>query len=170
VLDLRFNGGGNINPMISGLAPLIGDGFIGGSVDAHDELSHVYRIDNGQFYDSGRLSCEMDNLPKIASSDKVVVLLSRYTISSVEMLAIAFKGRSNTHFIGEPSAGYTTGNGYDQVTDDLFMVISQSVFANRDKTIYKDKVSVDEEIEFQHQLELDGDKQMERALNWLNKK
>ncbi|MFT6809253.1 MAG: carboxyl-terminal processing protease, partial [Saprospiraceae bacterium] len=33
ILDLRYNRGGDINPMIAGLAPLIGDGNIGGSVD-----------------------------------------------------------------------------------------------------------------------------------------
>lgn len=168
IVDLRFNGGGNINPMISGLAPLIGDGHIGGSVDAENNLIYDYRIRNGQFFDTGRLSCEMDNKPSIDPKAKVVVLLSRYTISSGELLAVAFKGRPNTHFIGEATAGYTTGNGFSQVTDDLFMVISQAVYIDRDQNIYKAKVGVDEEIEFQHQLELDVDKQVERAMEWLN--
>lgn len=167
IVDLRFNGGGNINPMISGLAPLIGDGNIGGSVNSDNHLVHEYQIKDGQFFDSERLSCEMDNEPSIDPASKVAVLLSRYTISSGELLAVAFKGRPNTHFIGEPTAGYTTGNGFSQVTDDLFMVISQAVYVDRDKHVYKDKVGVDEEIEFQHQLELEGDRQVERAIQWL---
>lgn len=30
IIDLRFNGGGNMNPMIAGLAPLLSEGSIGG--------------------------------------------------------------------------------------------------------------------------------------------
>ena len=168
IVDLRYNGGGNINPMISGLAPLIGEGHIGGSVDAQNNLVYDYEIRKGEFIDNERLSCEMDNKPSIDPTAKVVVLLSRYTISSGELLAVAFKGRPNTRFIGESSAGYTTGNGFSQVTDDLFIVISQAVYVDRDGNIYNTKVGVDEEIEFQHQLELDGDKQVERAKEWLN--
>jgi len=100
ILDLRFNGGGNMEPMISGLAPLIGDGFIGGAINAQNEIWE-YTIKNGQFDNWGRLVCEMDNVPKIDPTEKVAVLLSRYTVSSGEMTAIAFKGRKNTRFIGE---------------------------------------------------------------------
>ncbi len=167
IVDLRFNGGGNVNPMIAGLAPLIGEGFIGGSVDAQHNLIYRYHIRDGQFFNNERLVCQMDDLPHIDTTAKVAVLLSRYTISSGEMLAVAFKGRPNTKFIGEASAGYTTGNGYDQVTDDLFMVISQAVYVDRNRKVYNANVDVDEQIEFQHQLELEGDIQVNRAIEWL---
>lgn len=168
IVDLRFNGGGNMNPMISGLAPLIGEGFIGGSIDADGNMVYNYQIKDGQFFDNERLSCEMDNIPSIDPTTKVVVLLSRYTISSGELVAVAFKGRPNTRFIGEPSAGYTTGNGFDQVTDDLFMVISQAVYVDRHKNVYNSRVGVDEEIEFQHQTDLKSDPHLKQAMEWLN--
>lgn len=167
IVDLRFNGGGNINPMISGLAPLIGEGIIGGSVDANNNPFREYQIKESQFYDTERLVCEMDNEPKIEPSEKVAVLLSRYTISSGEMLAVAFKGRKNTLFIGEETAGYTTGNGYDQIGEELFMVISQSVYNDRDKNRYDHKVGVDVEMEFQHTIEMSEDKQITSAIEWL---
>jgi len=167
ILDLRYNGGGNIEPMISGLAPLLGNGTIGYSVDHQNELRREYRIVEGQFDNWGRIACEMDALPFIDSSEKLVILLSRYTISSGEMVAVAFKGRENTIFIGEETAGYTTGNGYDQISDDLILLISQDVYADRNKKVYHDKVGVDEYIEFQHQTDLIYDNQLLRAIEWL---
>ncbi len=167
IVDLRFNGGGNIEPMISGLAPLIGEGFIGGGINSNNDV-RPFKIENGQFYNFNRLACPMDNLPKIGANEKVAVLLSRYTTSSGEMLAIAFKGRDNTKFIGEPTSGYTTGNGYDVVSEELVMIISQDVFIDRNKVKYKNRVGVDEFIEFQHTIDMKSDDQINRAIQWLS--
>ncbi len=167
IVDLRFNGGGNMNPMIAGLAPLLGDGYIGGSVDANGEAVRRYVIENGQFFDSGNLVSEMPNQPVIDRNQKVAVLLSRYTISSGELVAVAFKGRQNTVFIGEPSAGYTTATGYDQVRDDLFMMISQSVFVDRNGKTYDNRVGVDIPMNFEPTDTLSDDTQIQTAIRWL---
>jgi len=74
ILDLRFNGGGNMEPMLSGLAPLLGNGVIGGAVDKENEVSRTYEIKDGQFYNYNRLACEMDNHPKINQREKVAIL------------------------------------------------------------------------------------------------
>jgi C-terminal processing protease CtpA/Prc len=167
IVDLRFNGGGNMEPMISGLAPLIGEGFVAGAINKDNEIRD-FTIENGQFFNYGRLVCEMNSLPEIKTNEKVAVLLSRYTISSGELVAIAFKGRKNTIFIGEETAGYTTGNGYDKIDDELVIVISQDVFIDRNKNRYDNKVGVDENIEFQHSISFEDDNQINRAKAWLN--
>ncbi len=168
IVDLRFNGGGNMEPMISGLAPLIGVGFIAGAINKDNEIRE-YTIENGQFSNYERLVCEMNNLPKIASDEKVAVLLSRYTASSGELVAVAFKGRENTIFIGEETAGYTTGNGYDKINDNLILLISQDVFIDRNKNRYDGKVGVDEYIEFQHNTNINSDNQISKAKERLNR-
>ncbi len=168
IIDLRYNGGGNMEPMMSGLAPIIGEGFVAGAINKQNEI-RPYKIENGQFSNYGRLACEMNNLPKISPTEKVVVLVSRYTVSSGELVAIAFKGRNNTLFIGEETAGYTTGNGYDQINDDLIMIISQDVFIDRNKIKYDKKVGVDKYIEFQHNVAIENDNQMNAAIEWLTK-
>ncbi len=167
IVDLRYNGGGNMEPMIAGLAPLIGEGKIGGSVNNQNEIAREYTIENGQFNNNGRIACEMDNLPEIKPEEKVVVLLSRYTISSGEMVAVTFKGRDNTLFIGEETAGYTTGNGFDPINEELVLIISQDVFADRNNTSYSKRVGVDEYIKFQHDTSFDNDLQITRAIEWL---
>ncbi len=167
IVDLRFNGGGNMEPMFCGLAPLIGEGFVGGAINNNGEM-RTYTIEAGNFINYGRLACEMETVPGIGADEKVAVLLSRYTISSGEMIAVAFKGRDQTQFIGEPTAGYTTGNGYDQISDDLAMVISQDVFMDRNKVVYREKVGVDVYSEFQHGVDLQEDNQIINAISWLN--
>lgn len=166
IVDLRFNGGGNIEPMISGLAPLIGEGFIGGAVDRHGTI-RTFNIEQGQFNNFGRLVCEMKHEPQIAVDEKVAVLLSRYTVSSGEMLAIAFKGRTNTKFIGEETGGYTTGNGFEPISEELVMVISQDVFMDRNKKRYDGKVGVDDLVPFQHHVAQEEDNSLKKAMEWL---
>ena len=167
ILDLRYNGGGNMNPMMAGLAPLLGEGFVGGSVNLKNERLQEYNIDKGEFFDRGLQVCEMTAEPEITSNEKVAVLLSRYTTSSGELVAVAFKGRPNTRFIGEATSGYTTVNGYDKVTDDLIMLISQSVYIDRNNQRYDGKVDVDEASEFVPTEDQMEDKQIQRAVEWL---
>lgn len=167
ILDLRFNGGGNMEPMIAGLAPLLGDGYIGGAMDNKNQITRNYHIKDGQFDNAGRIVCEMKNTSMISRDEKVAVLLSRYTISSGELVAVAFKGRENTRFIGEETAGYTTGNGYEYLNDELILIISEDVYMDRNKVRYDGKVGVDEKIEFQHHVELGEDLQVIRAMEWL---
>ncbi len=93
IVDLRFNGGGNMEPMISGLAPLIGEGFVAGAINKDNEIRD-FTIENGQFFNYGRLVCKMDSLPEIKTNEKVAVLLSRYTIVR-RISSFAFKGRKN---------------------------------------------------------------------------
>jgi len=169
ILDLRYNGGGDMNPMIAGLAPIIGQGYIGGSIDKEGEAQRTYEIRQNEFYDNDNLVDSTGHLPVNLEKNKVAVLLSRYTISSGEMTAITFKGRDNTIFIGEPTAGYTTGNGWDHVSEDILLTISQSVFIDRNQNVYQDKVGVDVELEFQTGITLEEDSHILKAIEWLKK-
>lgn len=168
ILDLRYNGGGNMNPMMAGLAPLVGEGFVGGAVNAQDSLVQRYTIAKGEFYDNGRLACPMKNLPRISPDEKVAVLLSRYTVSSGELVAVAFKGRENTIFIGENTGGYVTGNGWQPVSEELVMLISQSIFADRNGNVYAQNVGVDIPMKFNLTGKLSTDLQIQKAIEWLN--
>ncbi len=168
VLDLRYHGGGNMNPMLAGLAPLLSEGTIGGSVDAKDSPVSSYEIRQGQFYDTGRLAVDFGQPgPTIEKNPKIAVLVSRYTISSGELVAVAFKGQPNTRFFGEPSAGYTTVTGYDAVSDEMIMLLSLSVFTDRAGRRYDGGVGVDEFIEFQHQTGEGKGPIFSSAIEWL---
>ena len=65
VLDLRYNGGGNIYPMMAGLAPLFGDGLVGQAVDAEGEVLAKWFFEGGQYFREGYQANVMplSNLP-----------------------------------------------------------------------------------------------------------
>ena len=103
----------------------------------------------------------------LIKSLKVAVLLSRYTASSGELVAVAFKHRPFTRFIGEATAGFVTGNGYTPIHDEIIMMISETYFVDRMNIAYQKKVDVDEEMEFDHSVNDLNDPQIKRALEWI---
>lgn len=166
ILDLRYNGGGNMNPMMAGLAPLFGEGLVGGAVDAEGHLVRQYMIENGTFSDTGRTIAVQEPGPTVGDEVQIAVLLSRYTISSGELVAVAMRGRENTRFVGERTAGYTTGTGYEDVGHGLLMLLSESEFVDRNMNRYPHGVEPDVHSEFRPSHGLEEDEQIRVALEW----
>ena len=167
VVDLRFNGGGNMNPMIAGMAPLLNEGHIGGSFDAAGEVFQNFEIKNGQFYDTNRLVDSTAQKINLKHPPKIAVLLSRYTVSSGEIVATVFKGQDNTRFFGEDSGGMTTVTGFSPVTDELYMCISAAIYADRKGNSYPVNIPVDEAIEMDIETLDSEDAILQAALRWL---
>ena len=88
------------------------------------------------------------------------------------MTAIAFKGRPNTIFIGEPTAdGYTTSNGYFQFAPNLTLNFATHYVADRNKSIYKTTVNPDILISQGDNFDdLMVDKKIIYAIKWLTDK
>lgn len=168
ILDLRTHGGESITPLLAGLAPLIGEGYIGGTVDAKGQLNREFSIENGQLFDKGNRVYPIQNTPIISTDAKVAVLLSPYTMGSGEFVAVAFKGRKNTLFLGSNSGGYTTVNSHIQVNKDVIMAIAQYAFTDRDGVVYEEFVEVDHlsEIVF-HPMKKLKDPCILDAVEWL---
>ena len=170
IVDLRYNGGGNMNPMLTGLTALLGEGNIGGSSDRlGNELSN-YVIKKGQFIDTESLVIDIDNPVQNPINDKIAILVSRYTISSGEVVAIAFKGKENTRFFGQQSAGMTTVTGYDFIDNETIMLISKAYYRDRNNEVYTNGVDVDEVIEFDEYADFEDDKIIHESVKWLDEK
>ncbi len=169
ILDLRYNGGGNMNPMLSGLSALLGSGNIGGSSDKSGLTIQQYEIKNNQFIDSGRNVIDIDNPVTEVITDKVAVLLSKYTASSGEVVAVAFKGREQTIFFGERTSGKTTVTGFDRINDDILMLISKAFYRDRLDNIYENGVEPDVEIPFEEFAPFEKDEIIIKSIQWLKK-
>ena len=167
IVDLRYNGGGNMNPMLSGLSALLGTGDIGGSSDKSGDEVQQFRIKKGKFYDTGNLVIDIKNPVKKEIKGRVAVLLSKYTASSGEIVAVAFKGRKNTRFFGERTRGLTTVTGFDRIDEKTIMLISKAYYRDRDNNIYDKGVEVDEEIEFEEFATFNEDKAIQKSMEWL---
>jgi len=166
ILDLRFNGGGNMFPMVEGLATIIGDGIVGGTQGVTLDESSVWQIKNGDFfYDEQNVAIE--NSCPVSDLQKIAILTSVYTASSGEALAVILKHRPKTKFFGNKTLGKVTATDYVQIDSLTAMSISVSYYKDRENNVYKNYIEVDEVIDFEHKAEFAKDQGINRAIHWL---
>ncbi len=170
IIDLRLNAGGTVFPMIAGVSALLGNGKFVGNADADGKIENMSVVENGRFYsnDGGTAKAEI-LCTHINSTTAVVILTSNLTGSAGEGVAVAFKGRKNTRFIGEPTAGFTTANnGHWIIEGKAGIVIAEAVLVDRNGKIYSKDVQPDELIlggdNFDNYLK---DKKIQAAIKWL---
>jgi len=169
IIDLRYNGGGNMFPMVEGITNIIGDGIVGGTKGVTEDESSTWQIKKGDFfYDEQNVAIE--NKCPISEVQKVAVLTSVYTASSGEALAVILKKRPKTKFFGNKTMGMVTATDFKQIDSLTMMSISVSYYKDRESNVYDEFVDVDEIIEFEPKIEMDKDKGINRAIEWLNEK
>lgn len=167
IIDLRYNGGGNMNPMMAGLAPLIGPGLVGGLVDLNNVRLLDWKIVGSDFHYGDYPSIELPDDSKLITDPKIAVLTSRWTVSSGEIVATSLKGKPNTRFFGESTGGYTTNDGWDVIGNEVILAISTGVFCDRNGTVYHHTIPVDVEIPFEVSADKSKDTGILAAVNWL---
>ncbi len=170
VIDLRLNTGGNIYPMLSGLSALLGDGVVAYETDIEGRQVRTWEIINGNFtigeYQTTAISTrQMKDFRK----KPVVILTGPVTRSSGSMVAIAFRGRANTYFIGEPTAnGYTTSNGFFSFAPNLTLNFATHFVADRTMQRYQSTVNPDLLLPGGDRFDdLSADDKIQAALAWL---
>ena len=136
VVDLRGNGGGNMWPMLLGLAPLLeeADGHpprVGAFTTADSERS--WSLHDGAVWqeqkkmlDAGAAEYRLRH-----PGAPVAVLLGPRTASSGEATALAFRGRATTRSFGQPTAGLSTGNRTERLPDGSALLVTGNVMVDR---------------------------------------
>eukprot|EP01133_Synstelium_polycarpum_P011855 gene11855-13818_t len=171
ILDLRLNSGGNMNPMIAGLAGLLAEGKLGTFMDPVTKTGETWSLRNHGIYSNDDREFEITGTCKGNPALKLVILIGPVTASSGEVTAISFKGRKNTWFIGENTAGYTTANISFQFNNQIGVFLSNSVEADRNGRLYEAFVSPDEFVEGGDNFDdLHKDNKIIAALKWLKSK
>ncbi|MBL0083247.1 MAG: hypothetical protein IPP37_12835 [Saprospiraceae bacterium] len=165
VLDLRYNGGGNMFPMAEALVPLLGEGPVGGTDGILDAEDAVWQVKDENFYYGDFTlaipkKCLFSRLPKIA------VLTSMYTTSSGEAIAVMYKGRDNTRFWPK-TLGMTTVTDWQPIDENTTMSISVSYYKDRKGKVYKEYVEPDEYFPFEENPLSANDQCLKRAMAWL---
>ena len=163
VLDLRDNQGGNCWPMLAGIGPILGEGICGYFQEGENWQSWSYR--SGASYLLEKKLTEVSGKPykPYRENPPVAVLTGPRTSSSGEIVAVAFKNRPGSKLFGQHSGGYTTGNQNHTLSDGSMLFLAQSVYADRDRTIYSHGVAPDVEVLPAGQ----ADSTLARALEWL---
>ncbi len=169
IVDLRYNGGGNMYPMMQGIADLIGNGVIGYVVDRNGRKLSTWTIRDSDFYYDEYRAVDLESGCMPAKDPKIAVVISQYTASSGEAVAVAFKGRPNTRFFGLDTAGLVTVTDWTQLGGDLIASISTGYYSDRKSTVYQTYVSPDEKIDFQIGADMNNDEILNTAIRWLRK-
>ncbi len=169
ILDLRYNTGGNMHPMMSGLSPLLCNGVVGGEADMKGDIIWNWSMKAGVFHYREESYLPLPVSDNISCDANVAVLISRYTASSGEAVATTFKGRPNSTFIGEPTGGLTTVTNWEALEDAFIMSISVSYYADRNNNVFEKNLQPDEHIDFSPELALPLDPAIIAAENWLSK-
>ncbi len=148
IIDLRTNLGGNMYPMLSGLGLLFPNMNLGGDSKDGESFYSKWELKEGNLYmwesqmTSIPINCECKNEIK-----KYVVLTSRYTTSSGEVVASSLKGQKNITLLGEQTAGYSSTNSWFQLTKVIVFSPAIAYYMSTDKTFHKNGIIPDIEIE-----------------------
>ncbi len=136
VVDLRRNSGGNMWPMLLGLAPLL--------EDAQADASHLGAFDHADgrqpwAYRDGGVT--MAGNPVLGFGQPgyrlrhpgapVALLVGARTASSGEAVLLAFRGRPQTHSFGQATAGFSSANRTAPLRDGGTLLLTESVMVDR---------------------------------------
>ncbi len=145
IIDLRQNSGGNCWPMLTGVAPLLGEGCYGYFVSSTTGKKIPITYHDGSAFQGRHEICRVSRQGYRTRADRksIVVLTSHKTVSAGELVALAFKGREQTCLIGEPTAGLTTANATYTLSDRSMLVLTVCQEADRNGLVCQGSVIPD---------------------------
>src|SRR6185437_2330604 len=124
IIDLRKNTGGNCWPMLTGIGPLLGNGVCGYFVSGDQRVPITYH--EGSAFQGRHIRCRVSHEGYRTQKDRkyIVILTGPRTVSAGETVALAFRGKALTYFIGQPTAGLTTANATYPLSDNSMLVLT----------------------------------------------
>lgn len=109
IVDVATNWGGNMWPMMGGLAPLYEEGTLE-TFEGRDGKM-IVNVRDGSLRKNDDVYPLVEALPSLDAKPKfVAIVIGRRTASSGEILALGFKHQGNTRFFGQATFGATTAN------------------------------------------------------------
>lgn len=136
IVDLRQNRGGNMWPMLVGIAPLLStdpkNREVIGAFDA-GTTHQIWSLQSGRVLLDERSPVQLDSPSYVLRhpAPPVAVLLGPKTGSSGEAVALAFRGRPATRSFGQETAGYSTANKPTPLPDGSILLLTGSISVDR---------------------------------------
>ncbi|MER7850307.1 S41 family peptidase [Kitasatospora sp. NPDC096077] len=168
VIDLRRNTGGNMWPMLTVVAPILGDGEVGSFIDA-DGTKTPWTITDatpslgGQPFPWGPGSSLRTAAPPVA------VLTDGRTASAAEAVLVAFKGRPDTRTFGTSTRGVPTANEAYPLPDGAILGLTGARDADRTGESYDQPIRPDQEVATSPpDYGTDQDRTLQTAAQWLS--
>ncbi len=136
IVDLRTNTGGNMWPMITVLAPLLGEGTLGYFVAAGGKRTEWGLRKGKALLGRKSMSVKPNHTRLTHAEPPVAVLTSPSTASSGEATLIAFRGLDRARTFGRPTAGLATGNETFTLPDGARLLVTSVREADRTGRLY----------------------------------
>ncbi|MEV6244368.1 S41 family peptidase [Lentzea sp. NPDC051838] len=134
VVDLRGNTGGDMRPMLTVVAPLLGEGRKGMFVGP-DGSTADWGVVNGHLYAGGEMAFPQVEVPP-AVTGPVAVLVDAMTSSSGEAVLLSFTGQAGTRSFGAPTGGFATVNASFTLPDGARLAVTTAYMADRTGRTY----------------------------------
>ncbi len=146
IVDLRYNSGGNMWPMLAGIGPLLGAERVG-AFAREGQAPVAWEHRDGKTGTPGSVSVTIKSpLTLRHPSARVAVLVGKYCTSSGEAIAVALRGREHSRFFGKPTGGATTSTQSIWMGDGAMLFITNAIYADRTGKLYGGKLEPDEII------------------------
>lgn len=174
ILDLRGNGGGNMWPMVTGLAPLFGDGLALGHQNAAGENTTRGVLKDGATYwvgpeRGGEVIVRIEGWRDLRLVEAPVAVLQNDAVaSSAEAVLAILAGRAHTRSFGQKSYGVASSKRGFELSDQTNLVITTAMMTDRQGRTYPEGFRPDEPVVAGPGLEADPDDAVvEAAKAWL---
>ena len=167
IIDLRDNLGGNNWPMLAGIGSLYETNKIGEFVYPDGKrIDWIYQ--NGSYIENDSIIGAV-SIPYKLQHIKlpIAILTNNSTASSGETVLISFIGSKTVRTFGTKTRGKTTCNELFPMSDGANLLLSTSVYADRNGLIYTDSIVPDELVD------LDGSSVsnyiiFSKAIDWID--
>lgn len=131
VLDVSHNRGGNMWPMMGGIAPLYDEGMLEQFRARHGRGTQV-RVVDGVLHSNAGPFPDVTGLPPLPHRPRYIALmLGKATASSGEILALGFRHQANVRSFGTPTAGKTSANSTLNLSNGGMAAITTAVLVDR---------------------------------------
>lgn len=146
IVDVSSNGGGNMWPMMGGIAPLYDEGTLQ-TFEGRGGARQVVNVQGGALRMDTSVYPRVD-YPAFAVTPRfIAIIIGKRTASSGEILALGFKGQGNVRTFGQATAGLTTANKTTRLPDGGLLGLTTSRILDRAGNVQEGVLLPDEPSE-----------------------
>ena len=172
IIDLRFNEGGNVYPMLAALYHLLGDAIVYKVLDINKKplQKEIHSLKKGAFYSGTKMETLVKVREKPNTKLPVALLTGIMTGSAGELIAVGFRGRKNVITIGETSYGLLTCNDMVKLPFGAKFTLTYGYLADRNNGYTKKIKPAIEVVRQANFKDLTKDKNVIEAIKFIDAK
>ncbi|OJJ14704.1 hypothetical protein BKI52_41440 [marine bacterium AO1-C] len=170
IVDLRFNIGGNVYPMLAALYHLLGNAVVYKVLDINKQplKKQTHTLKNGAFYSGPKMEtvAKVNGTPNVKIP--VALIIGKMTGSAGELIAVGFRGRKNVVTIGETSYGLLTCNDMVKLPFGVKITLTYGYLADKNN-VYTEAIEPNIKVVKQANFkDLTKDQNVVEAIRFIN--